>query len=64
MDVTIQTGRMKAVIRDQGAELISLQYEGREYLWNGDPAYWSGHAPNLFPFVGRLFEERYTLQGQ
>ena len=64
MDVTIQTGRMKAVIRDQGAELISLQYEGREYLWNGDPAYWSGHAPNLFPFVGRLFEERYTLHGQ
>lgn len=64
MDVTIQNERMKAVIRDKGAELVSLTLDGREYLWDGNPTYWTGHAPNLFPFVGRLYEEKYTLHGK
>ena len=36
----------------QGAEPVSWQVEGRDYLWNGDPAHWNRHAPWLFPVVG------------
>lgn len=36
----------------QGAEPVSWQVEGQEYLWNGDPAHWNRHAPWLFPVIG------------
>ncbi|GJE56265.1 MULTISPECIES: aldose 1-epimerase family protein [Methylobacterium] len=36
----------------QGAEPVSWQVAGREYLWNGDPEHWNRHAPWLFPVVG------------
>lgn len=46
-----------AVVRTHGGELISLRDgEGTEYLWQGDPAYWSGRNPILFPIVGALKE--------
>ena len=32
-------------------------------MWNGDPAYWKGRAPNLFPYVGRLTNDCYTYGG-
>lgn len=53
-------------ISPEGGTLTSVKdaKTGREYLWQGDPAYWGGQAPNLFPFVGRLHEERYTLNGK
>ncbi|UYW28993.1 aldose 1-epimerase family protein [Methylorubrum extorquens] len=35
-----------------GAEPVSWQVEGREYLWSGDPEHWNRHAPWLFPVVG------------
>ena len=38
--------------------------DGTEYLWNGDPAYWTGRAPNLFPYVGRLTNDRYAYGGE
>lgn len=36
----------------RGAEPISWQVEGHEYLWNGDPEHWNRSAPWLFPVVG------------
>jgi len=27
---------------------------GLEYAWSGDPAWWEGRNPTLFPFVGKL----------
>ena len=39
----------------QGAQLSTLRdREGRELLWDGDPAVWTGRAPLLFPIVGVL----------
>jgi galactose mutarotase-like enzyme len=44
-----------AQIDSMGAQLISLKNAcGTEYLWQGDPLYWSGQAPILFPMVGAL----------
>lgn len=47
-----------------GAQMQSICSGGQEYLWSGDPAYWAGKAPNLFSFIGRLTNGRYTYNGK
>lgn len=38
-----------------GGALSSIKdRDGVEYLWQGDPTYWSGQAPVLFPICGSL----------
>lgn len=47
-----------------GAEMQSiLDANGVERLWQGDPTYWTGRAPVLFPVAGGLKEDTYTLDG-
>lgn len=41
-----------------GAQLCSLKLSESEYLWQGDPTFWSRHAPILFPIVGSLRNDR------
>lgn len=60
--VAITSGALTARINLQGAELWSLtDGEGREYMTDADPAFWTGHAPLLFPIVGALNGGRYRL---
>ncbi|WP_131194234.1 aldose 1-epimerase family protein [Lichenihabitans psoromatis] len=52
---SIGSGQLSAEINLLGAELIRLRDEqGRDLLWDGDPAFWTGRSPLLFPIVGRL----------
>ena len=64
--VKITNGKLSAAINEFGAELTSLKNieTGKEYIWQGDPAYWEGHAPILFPAVGRVFEDKYLYNGK
>ena len=56
---------LKVSVSDQGAELMSiLGSDGTEYLWQGDSAYWSDRAPNIFPYVARLTNGCYTYGGK
>ncbi len=66
MIYTIENDKIKASFSDVGAELVSLinKADGTEYLWQGDAAYWTGHAYNLFPICGRLTEGKYTYKGE
>lgn len=65
MTVTLQNGRLRAEIDTLGAQLTSVQdVHGTEYIWQADPAVWGRHAPNLFPFIGRLKDGQYTLDGE
>lgn len=51
--ITITAGDgTAAIIALDGAEPVSWQVNGRDYLWSGDPAHWNRHAPWLFPVVG------------
>ena len=63
MIYTIENDYYKADICSKGAELYSLYARKQEFncLWHGDPAIWAGRAPFLFPIVGRLRDDRYTL---
>ncbi len=59
-NVVIKRGKMTAEVSPLGAELQSLKYDGREYLYDGS-ADWSGRAPILFPVAGRLREDKYKV---
>lgn len=50
-------------VSPQGAELLSLVANGREYLWQGDSLYWGRRAPILFPIVGRLAGDMLRVGG-
>jgi len=56
MHYTLTQQNWQAVISGTGAELQSLlnTADQDEYIWQGDPAVWSGRAPILFPIIGRL----------
>jgi galactose mutarotase-like enzyme len=60
--IEIRSDRLSATINPLGSELHSLRdAAGRDLLWNGDPAYWTGRAPVLFPIVGMLAKGRYRI---
>lgn len=52
-------------ISNVGAELKSiLDSDNLERLWQGDPAWWDGQAPLLFPVCGCMTENRYLYNGK
>lgn len=62
---TLSNGILTATIDPLGAELISLRdARGGEWMSDGDPAYWTGRAPLLFPIVGALGGGVYRLDGK
>ena len=63
--ITIKNDFLTVAISTLGGELQSIRdASGREYLWQGDPAFWGKRAPNLFPYTGRLTEGKCTYRGQ
>ncbi|RXD02445.1 aldose 1-epimerase family protein [Sphingomonas sp. UV9] len=63
--ITIANDHLTAAINPHGAELTHLHdAAGRELMTNADPAYWTGHAPILFPVVGVVNEGVIRLDGK
>ncbi|SEI57746.1 Galactose mutarotase [Sphingobium sp. AP50] len=61
----ISSSALSASIDPLGAELWSLtDAQGHELMTDADPRWWTGHAPLLFPFVGRSRGDIYRLDGQ
>lgn len=61
----IKNEKLKVEIETLGAQLYSIKgVDGTEYLWQGDPKYWSDRALNLFPYIARMTEGKYTLDGK
>ncbi|VDG30785.1 galactose mutarotase [Lactobacillus sp.] [Lactiplantibacillus mudanjiangensis] len=65
MTVELKNDYLTVQINEAGAELSSVKSnEGLEYMWQANPKYWGRHAPVLFPFVGRLKDDQFTVAGQ
>lgn len=64
--VKIENEFLTAEINLHGAELASLvnKADGTEYMWQADPKVWARHAPVLFPIVGALKDDEYTVDGK
>lgn len=63
--VAIRSDGLSAAINPLGAELWSLDdAQGRALMTDADPRWWTGHAPLLFPFVGRSRGDVYRLDGR
>ena len=55
MIVTLKNEQLTVTVDTLGAQLQTITGQnGIEYLWYGDPTYWKGRAPHLFPTVGKL----------
>lgn len=54
---TLRNEELTARIASRGAEVQSLSdnRSGQEFCWQGDPEFWAGRAPILFPIVGSLW---------
>ena len=67
--VTIKNDKLTVQIDPLGASLTSISEtiagsgERIEYLWQGDSKYWTDQAPNLFPYIARLTQGKYRLDG-
>lgn len=52
-------------ISSLGAEMQSITSgDGRNWLWNGDAAFWTGRSPVLFPIVGKAPDNRLEIGGK
>jgi galactose mutarotase-like enzyme len=65
LTTTISNSNLTAQINHFGAELFSLQNRAnKEYIWEGNPAFWGKHSPILFPIVGTLKNNTYLYNGK
>lgn len=63
--ITLRNAALDVGIAPLGAEMMYLRdAAGRDYLWNGDPTWWKGRAPLLFPIVGRVPRDHILVDGR
>ena len=62
----IENENLKVSVETLGAQLKSVYSKdtSTEYLWQGDKKYWTGRAYNLFPYVGRFVDGKYSVEGK
>ena len=61
MKITIQNKYLSANIDTFGAELVNLVKNGHNYIWKIDEKFWNKTSPVLFPIVGQLKNNSFTL---
>lgn len=61
MIITLSNNNISATIDSLGAELIRLEKDNKNYIWNVDVTYWNKTSPILFPIVGRLKNDSYNI---
>ena len=64
MKYQIKNDKLQVEILSLGAQMCSIKdTDGTEYLWQGNPKYWEDMAPNLFPYIARMTDKKYTVYG-
>lgn len=60
----IKNEYLTARISDLGAELKCLISGDKHYIWEGDPKFWDGSSPVLFPICSGLIDDTYYYRGE
>jgi galactose mutarotase-like enzyme len=64
MIITIKNNKYSASIKSEGAELFEFTKDNTNYIWTVNEQFWNKTSPVLFPIVGRLINDSYTLNGE
>ena len=59
----LTNGKYELTVSDHGAEIRSLKKDGKELMWQADPAFWGRTSPILFPLVGNYWEKKSRFNG-
>ena len=62
--ITISNEFITATFSEIGAELKSLKCDGKEHIWYGDPKFWTGSSPVLFPICSGLKDDEFIYEGK
>ncbi len=64
--VELKNEFLKVELHPKGAEIISItgMQDGLNYMWRRDPIQWANSAPILFPIVGAVRNDQYTIDGK
>ena len=60
---TIKNNYLEVQISDNGAEIKSIKYLGKDYLHNSDPKFWGRSAPLLWPNIGTIKNGTASING-
>ncbi len=62
----IHNDHLAVDIAPRGAEVLSMRTlrDRQEHAWHGDPTYWHGHAPILFPITGGMWNSTCRIHGR
>lgn len=62
---SLKYGNTTACVRTKGAQITSFKGpDGREVMWQADPAVWAQHAPVLFPVCGSVRDGKIVIAGK
>ena len=64
MKTLLKNKNYSASINHFGAELETFFKNNTNYIWTIDEHYWNKTSPVLFPIVGRLKNDSYTINGK
>ena len=62
--VILDNGILHVEIAEIGAEIRRVTKDGEERFYDGNPDFWTGVAPILFPVCGGLKDCKYTFGGE
>lgn len=62
----LENERYVVTFTTKGGEIESFtdKQTGIQYMWQGDPEFWSGKNPTLFPLVGNTYDKTYEIDGK
>ena len=66
MELCIENEYLKVTVTTDGAQIKSVvrKCDGVEHIWQADPAVWGCYGPILFPYAGRVKDEKIEAKGQ
>ena len=62
---TMKNDEATVSITEHASEIVSFKdaKTNTEYMWQGDPAFWAGRNPTLFPMVGSTWNKEIHIDG-
>ena len=64
MIINLSNNKISASINTIGAELSRLEKNNKNYIWTVDEVFWNKTSPILFPIVGKLKNDSYSIIGR